>query len=80
MQKNSSFQMRHKTRPAPKKMTALHLGVTARKGHIAHAVLKGKKFSQKKATKTVRLAITPVWPCLWATAVPWAAKLSVHSG
>ena len=42
--------MRHKTRPAPKIMTALHVGVTARKGHIAHAVWKGKKFSQKKAT------------------------------
>lgn len=30
-------------------MTALHVGVTARKGHIAHAVWKGKKFSQKMA-------------------------------
>ena len=30
-------------------MTALHVGITARKGHIAHAAWKGKKFSQKKA-------------------------------
>ena len=31
-------------------MTALHVGVTARKGHIAQAVWKGKRFSQKKVT------------------------------
>lgn len=30
-------------------MTALHVGITARKSHIAHAAWKGKKFSQKKA-------------------------------
>ena len=60
--------MRHKTRPAPKKMTALHVGVTARKGHIAHAVWKGKKFSQKKATKPVGLADTPACPGSWGTA------------
>ena len=41
-------------------MTALHVGITARKGHIAHAAWKGKKFSQKKATALQVRACQPV--------------------
>jgi len=49
-------------------MTALHVGVTARKGHIAHAVWKGKTFSQNKATPSSRHAAEHGWGASYASA------------